>query len=87
MDEERAATKERAQELKGAHRKADVENDVLAKIAEMQEPDRTIAERIHALIKANAPSLSPRTWYGIPACVKDGNVIRFFQNAQRFKAR
>jgi uncharacterized protein YdhG (YjbR/CyaY superfamily) len=92
-DEERAAMRERAQELKAAaHRgsragKADGENDVLAKIAEMQEPDRAMAKRLHAIIKANAPALSPRTWYGMPAYAKDGNVVCFFQSAQKFKAR
>jgi uncharacterized protein YdhG (YjbR/CyaY superfamily) len=92
-DEERAAMRERAQELKAAaHRssragEADGENDVLAKIAEMQEPDRAMAERIHAIIKASAPALSPRTWYGMPAYAKDGNVVCFFQSAQKFKAK
>jgi uncharacterized protein YdhG (YjbR/CyaY superfamily) len=92
-DEERAAMRERAQELKAAARrgpragKADGEADVLAKIAEMPEPDRAIAERLHALIKASAPALSPRTWYGMPAYVKDGKVVCFFQSAQKFKTR
>lgn len=92
-DEERAAMAERAQELKAAaHRgsrpnKADGENDVLAKIAGMQETDRAMAERIHAIIKASAPSLSPRTWYGMPAYEMDGNVVCFFQSAHKFKAR
>ena len=92
-DEERAAAKERARELKTAARRggrasqADGERDVLAKISEMQEPDRTMAERIHAIITANAPDLSPRTWYGMPAYAKDGNVVCFFQPAQKFKAR
>ena len=80
--EERAAMKERAQELK-----ADAESDVLAKIAEMPEPDRAMAERLHALIKASAPALSPRTWYGMPAYAKDGKVVCFFQSAQKFKTR
>jgi uncharacterized protein YdhG (YjbR/CyaY superfamily) len=84
--EERAAMKERAQELK-RRGKADGERDVLAKIAEMQEPDRAMAERLHALIKASAPGLSPRTWYGMPAYGKDGKVVCFFQNAQKFKTR
>jgi uncharacterized protein YdhG (YjbR/CyaY superfamily) len=84
--EERAAMKERAQELKRTG-KADGERDVLAKIAEMQEPDRAMAERLHALIKASAPGLSPRTWYGMPAYAKDGKVVCFFQNAQKFKTR
>jgi uncharacterized protein YdhG (YjbR/CyaY superfamily) len=85
-DEERAAMKERAQELKAAG-KADGESDVLAKIAEMPEPDRAMAERLHALIKASAPDLSPRTWYGMPAYAKDGNVVCFFQSAHKFKSR
>ena len=86
-DEERAAMKERARELKAASRKADGESDVLAKIAEMPEPDRAMAERIHALVKASTPALSPRTWYGMPAYAKDGNVVCFFQSAQKFKTR
>lgn len=92
-DEERAAMKERAQELKGAARrgpragKADGETDVLAKIAEMPDPDRAMAERLHALIKASAPALSPRTWYGMPAYAMDGKVVCFFQSAQKFKTR
>src|SRR5881296_3164424 len=84
-DEERAAMKERAQELKAD--KADGESDVLAKIAEMPKPDRAMAERLHAIIKASAPGLSPRTWYGMPAYAKDGNVVCFFQSAQKFKTR
>ena len=92
-DEERAAMRERAQEVKAAARrgpraaKADGESDVLAKIAEMPEPDRAMAERLHALIKASAPALSPRTWYGMPAYAKDGKVVCFFQSAQKFKSR
>ncbi len=92
-DEERAAVRERAQELKAAARRrprageADEEAEVLAKIAEMPEPDRVMAERIHAVIKANAPSLSPRTWYGMPAYAKDGNIVCHFQPAQKFKMR
>jgi len=92
-DEERAAMQERAQELKAEARrgprarKADGERDVLAKIAEMPEPDRAMAERLHAIIKTSAPALSPRTWYGMPAYAKDGNVVCFFQSAHRFKAR
>jgi uncharacterized protein YdhG (YjbR/CyaY superfamily) len=92
-DEERAAMKERAQELKvearrGARKgKADGEGDMLAKIAEMPEPDRAMAERLHAIIKARAPSLSPRTWYRMPAYAKDGKVVCFFQSAQKFKSR
>jgi uncharacterized protein YdhG (YjbR/CyaY superfamily) len=92
-DEERAAMRERAQELKGAARrgpragKADGESDVLAKIAEMPEPDRIIAERVHAIIKASAPALVPRTWYGMPAYARDGKVVCFFQSAHKFKTR
>jgi uncharacterized protein YdhG (YjbR/CyaY superfamily) len=92
-DEERAAMRERAQERKAAARrgpradKADGESDVLAKIAEMPEPDRVMAERLHALIKAGAPALSPKTWYGMPAYAKDGKVVCFFQSAQKFKSR
>src|SRR3989449_10860036 len=87
--EERAAMKERAQEMKAAARrgKADGESDVLAKIAEMPEPDRAMAERLHAIIKASAPALSPKTWYGMPAYAKDGKVVCFFQPAQKFKTR
>jgi uncharacterized protein YdhG (YjbR/CyaY superfamily) len=90
-DEERAAMKERAQELKAATRrgpraaKADGESDVLAKIAEMPEPDRVMAERLHAIIKASAPALSPKTWYGMPAYAQNGKVVCFFQSAQKFK--
>src|ERR1017187_4305848 len=92
-DEERVAMKERAQELKAEARrgprakKADGEGDVLAKIAALPQPDRAMAERIHAIIKASAPALSPRTWYGMPAYAKDGNVVCFFQSAQKFKTR
>jgi uncharacterized protein YdhG (YjbR/CyaY superfamily) len=86
-DEERLAMKERAQELKAAAGKADGESDVLAKIAEMPKQDRAMAERIHAIIKASAPALSPRTWYGQPAYAKDGNVVCFFQSAHKFKTR
>jgi uncharacterized protein YdhG (YjbR/CyaY superfamily) len=85
--EERAAMRERARELKAAAGKADGESDVLAKIAEMPEPDRAMAERVHAIVKASAPALSPRTWYGMPAYAKDGNVVCFFQSAQKFKSR
>jgi uncharacterized protein YdhG (YjbR/CyaY superfamily) len=85
--EERAAMRERAKELKAAAGKADGEKDVLAKIAEMPKADRAIAERLHALIKASAPALSPRTWYGMPAYAKDGNVVCFFQSAHKFKSR
>ena len=85
--EERAAMRERAQELKAAAGKEAGESDVLAKIAEMPEPDRAMAERLHALIKASAPDLSPRTWYGMPAYARDGNVVCFFQSAQKFNTR
>ena len=92
-DEERAAMRERGQELKAAARRgpragrADGESDVLEKIAEMPEPDRAMAERLHALIKASAPALSPRTWYGMPAYAKDGKVVCFFRSADKFKER
>ena len=92
-DEERAAMKERVQELKAAARrgpradKTDGESAVLAKIAEMPEPDRGMGERLHAIVKASAPALSPRLWYGMPAYAKDGNVVCFFQSAQKFKTR
>jgi uncharacterized protein YdhG (YjbR/CyaY superfamily) len=80
--------KDRAQELKGAKKgKADGESDVLAKIAEMQPADRAMAKRLHAIVKANAPDLSPRTWYGMPAYAKDGKVLCFFQSAEKFKTR
>jgi uncharacterized protein YdhG (YjbR/CyaY superfamily) len=88
-DEERAAMRERARELKAESRagKADGESAVLAKIAEMPEPDRAIAERLHAIVKTSAPALSPKTWYGMPAYAKDGKVVCFFQSADKFKAR
>ena len=86
-DEERAAMKERAQELKAEAARADGESAVLAKIAEMQGPDRAMAKRLHAIIKASAPALSPKTWYGMPAYAKDGKVVCFFQSAQKFKSR
>ncbi|NUS73557.1 MAG: DUF1801 domain-containing protein [Corynebacteriales bacterium] len=88
-DEERGAMKERAKELKSARRgiKVDPESEVLAKIAEMAEPDRGIAERVHAVIKASAPSLTPKLWYGMPAYARDGKVVCFFQSAAKFKAR
>jgi uncharacterized protein YdhG (YjbR/CyaY superfamily) len=90
-DEERAAMKARAQELKAETRanknKADGESDVLAKIAAMQEPDRAMAKRLHAIIKASAPALSPKTWYGMPAYAKDGKIVCYFQSAQKFKSR
>ncbi|HYY21686.1 MAG TPA: DUF1801 domain-containing protein [Thermoleophilaceae bacterium] len=85
--EERAAMRERARELKAAAGKEAGESDVLAKIAEMPEADRAMAERLHAMIKASAPALSPRTWYGMPAYAKDGKVVCFFQSAQKFKTR
>jgi hypothetical protein len=88
-DEERVAMKERAKELKAAARadKADGESAVLAKIAEMPEPDRAMGERLHAIIKASVPALSPRLWYGMPAYAKDGKVVCFFQSAQKFNTR
>lgn len=85
--EERAAMKELVQERKAAARGEDGESAVLAKIAEMPEADRAMAERLHAIVKASAPSLSPRTWYGMPAYAKDGKVVCFFQSAAKFKAR
>jgi uncharacterized protein YdhG (YjbR/CyaY superfamily) len=91
-DEERAAMKEHAQELKSARRgsragKTDGESEVLAKIAAMPGPDRALAERLHAIIKASAPALAPRLWYGMPAYARDGKVVCFFQNASKFKTR
>jgi len=90
-DEERAAMKERSQELKAAARadkdKADGESAVLTAIAAMQEPDRAMAKRLHEIIKASAPALSPKTWYGMPAYAKDGKVVCFFQSAQKFNTR
>jgi uncharacterized protein YdhG (YjbR/CyaY superfamily) len=92
-DEERDAMKERVKELKAAGRrgpradKADEESAVLAKIAEMPEPDRARGERLHAVIKASAPALSPKLWYGMPAYARDGKVVCFFQSAQKFKTR
>lgn len=92
-EDERAAMKERARELKAEARRgartdtADGESDVLAKIAEMPQPDRRMAERIHALVKSSAPGLLPKTWYGMPAYARDGKVICFFQSAQKFKSR
>jgi uncharacterized protein YdhG (YjbR/CyaY superfamily) len=89
--EERAAMKARAQELKAEARasknKAAGESDVLAAIAAMREPDRAMAKRLHAIIKASAPALSPKTWYGMPAYAKDGKVVCFFQSAQKFNSR
>jgi len=92
-EDERAAMKERARELEAEGRrgsrsgKDDGEGDVLAKIAEMPEPDRSMATRIHEIVKASAPALSPRTWYGMPAYAKDGKVVCFFQSARKFKSR
>jgi hypothetical protein len=92
-DEERAAMKERAKELKAQARrtpraeKAGGESDVLAKIAEMPEQDRAMGRRLHEIIKASAPALSPKTWYGMPAYAKDGKVLCFFQSAQKFNSR
>ena len=92
-DEERAAMKERAQELKAEGRRgpradtADGESAVLAQIAAMPEPDRALGERLHAIVKASAPALAPRLWYGMPAYAKDGKVVCFFQSAQKFKTR
>ena len=92
-DEEHAAMKEHAQELKAESstvsraRKGDGEADVLASIAKMPPSDRAMAERLHAIVKANAPVLLPKTWYGMPAYAKDGNIVCFFQNAQKFKTR
>jgi uncharacterized protein YdhG (YjbR/CyaY superfamily) len=90
-DEERAAMKERAQELKAEARaskdRAAGESDVLAKIAEMPQNDRAMAARLHELVKSTAPDLAPKTWYGMPAYAKDGKVVCFFQSAQKFKAR
>ncbi len=87
-DEERSAMKEHAAELKKASGgKADGEADILAKIAEMPEPDRSMAERIHAIVKKSAPDLTSRTWYGMPAYARDGKVVCFFQAAAKFKAR
>jgi uncharacterized protein YdhG (YjbR/CyaY superfamily) len=92
-DDEKAAMKERAKELKASSRrgaradKTDGESEVLAKIAEMAGTDRALAKRLHEIIKATAPNLSPRTWYGMPAYAKDGNVVCFFQDAAKFKAR
>jgi len=91
--EERAAMKDRAQELKAAGRrgsragKADGESELLAKLAEMNEPDRVLGERLHAIITATAPSLTPKTWYGMPAYAQDGKIICFFQSAQKFNSR
>jgi uncharacterized protein YdhG (YjbR/CyaY superfamily) len=85
--EEKAAARARVLELKAEAAKADGESQLLAAIAKMQEPDRTIAKKVHALVKAAAPSLMPKTWYGMPAYARDGNVICYFQNAGKFKVR
>ena len=85
--EERAAMKERAQELKAEASRADGEKAVLAKIAEMPKRDRALAKRIHAIVKASAPDLSPKTWYGMPAYAREGKVVCFFQSADKFKSR
>jgi uncharacterized protein YdhG (YjbR/CyaY superfamily) len=91
--EERAAMKDRAQELKAAGRRgsraaqADGESELLAKLAEMNEPDRVLGERLHAIITATAPSLTPKTWYGMPAYAQDGKIVCFFQSAQKFNSR
>jgi uncharacterized protein YdhG (YjbR/CyaY superfamily) len=86
-DEERAAIKERAKEQKASASKADGERDLLEKIAAMLAPDRAIAERLHAIVTASAPALSPKTWYGMPAYAKDGKIVCFFQPADKFKTR
>ncbi|MEU5917532.1 DUF1801 domain-containing protein [Streptomyces sp. NPDC047141] len=89
-DDERDAMKEHAKEMKAAKRrgaKADVEPEVLAKIAEMPDEDRVLAERVHALVKEHAPDLAPKLWYGMPAYARDGKVVCFFQSAQKFKSR
>jgi uncharacterized protein YdhG (YjbR/CyaY superfamily) len=90
-DEERSAMKERASELKSAARRgkkaADEESALLEKIAEMPEPERAMAERLHAIVKASAPTLAPKLWYGMPAYARDGKVVCFFQSAEKFKSR
>ena len=85
--EERAAMKERAQELKAEAARADGESALLAKVAEMRGSDRAMAERLHAIVKASAPTLSPKTWYGMPAYAKDGKIVCYFQSAEKFKSR
>src|ERR1700730_4054250 len=85
--EEKAAARERVRELKAEAAQAGGETELLAAIAKMQDPDRAVAKKVHALIKAAAPGLAPKTWYGMPAYTKDGNVICFFKNAGKFKAR
>jgi uncharacterized protein YdhG (YjbR/CyaY superfamily) len=86
-DDERAAMKERAREMKAEARKADGESALLAKIAEMRGSDRTMAKRIHSIVKASVPDLSPKTWYGMPAYAKDDKIVCFFQSAEKFKSR
>jgi uncharacterized protein YdhG (YjbR/CyaY superfamily) len=90
-EDERAAMKERARELKAEARRgaarADGERDLLGKVAEMPEPDRVMAERLHAIVTASAPDLSPKTWYGMPAYARDGKVVCYFQSAHKFKSR
>ncbi|TMD40681.1 MAG: DUF1801 domain-containing protein [Chloroflexi bacterium] len=86
-DDERSAMKDRVKEMKAAADKADGESEVIAKIAELPEPDRAMGKRVHALIKASAPALSPRTWYGMPAYAKNGKIVCHFQPAQKFKTR
>ena len=85
--DEKAAMKERARELKAEKEKVDGESALLEKIAEMPEPDRSMAARLHEIIKAAAPALAPKTWYGMPAYAKDGKVVCFFQSAQKFGSR
>ena len=86
-DDEKAAMMDRVQEQKIAARKSEGESDLLAKIAELPEPDRTMAKRVHAIVKASAPALSPTTWYGMPAYARDGKVVCFFQSGAKFKTR
>ncbi len=86
-NEERAAMKERTRELKAEERRADGESEVLAKIAVMPKADRALAERVHAIVRASAPELSPKTWYGMPAYARDGKVVCFFRSADKFKSR
>ena len=86
-DEEKAAMRERAKELKASKNREEAEKDVLAKIAEMPKADRVMASRLHAIVKDSAPELAPRTWYGMPAYAKDGKVLCFFQSADKFKSR
>ena len=86
-DEERAAMKDRVEDMKVSGRKTDLESEVLAKIADLPKSDRALAERVHKIIKASAPVLSPKLWYGMPAYAKDGKIVCFFQSAQKFKTR